>query len=361
MRTLLVIAFLSLLGSCGRKGDSIFPARKDLTQAVYASGKIYPVNDYKVFAKLPGYVEKIHVRVGDSVKVGQTLITIRSEVSGKNVEMARNQYELAMKNAGEGSPLLIALQQDIASARTKYELDSANYQRFANLEKENATSKLQLEQARTQFDISKQLWLKAKSNYTATRDRLNTELENARLQFEAQSSNQGDYIIASVVNGRVYDIVPKEGELVGSAMMLMEVGDGASYEVELSVDETDVSFIEKGQDIVYTIDAYRDQLFKGKVLEAYPRINPTNKTSKVVASIQLGSLIRVYSGMSVEANIIIAVKKNALVIPREFLLGSSQVRRKAQNDTVKIQRGAEDLEYIEVLSGIDEHTEIVKP
>ena len=155
----LFIAAISFF-SCGKKSDTASPIRKDITQAVYASGKIYPLNDYKVFAKLPGYIEKIHVHVGDSVKVGQALITIRSEVTEKNVEMAKNQYELAQKNAGESSPILSAIKDDVASAKSKYELDSANYSRYTNLAKENVTSKLQLDQAKAQFDISKQNFLK---------------------------------------------------------------------------------------------------------------------------------------------------------------------------------------------------------
>lgn len=361
MKQIFLFTIAAAFFSCGKKGDTALPVRKDITQAVYASGKIYPLNDYKVYAKLPGYVEKIHVHVGDSVKVGQPLLTIKSEVSEKNVEMAKNQYDLAQKNAGDNSPVLSALRQDVASARSKYELDSANYSRYANLAKENATSKLQLDQAKTQFDISRQTFFKAFSNFTGTHDRLKTELDNAKLQFEAQTSNQSDYVIAAVVNGKVYDIVPKEGELVNSLFMLMEVGDGNRFEVELSVDETDISFLKKGQDIVYAIDAYKEQVFKGKVAETYPRINPLNKTSRVVATIALNGSVQVFSGMSVEANIIIETKTNALVIPREFLWNGSRVIRKAEGDTLAIQKGAEDLEFVEIISGIDEKTELKKP
>jgi HlyD family secretion protein len=361
MKNILVALFALVLFSCGKKNSSTLPVRRDITQAVYASGKIYPLNDYKIYAKLPGYVEKIHVHVGDSVKIGQPLITIKSEVSEKNVEMAKNQYELAQKNAGENSPVLSSMKEDIASARSKYELDSANYNRYSNLIRENAISKLQLDQAKMQYDISKQNFLKAFNNFTSTRDRLHTELENAKLQYGAQTSNQSDYLIASVVNGKVYDIVPKEGELVSNMLMLMEVGDGNKFEVELSVDETDISFLKKNQDIVYAIDAYKDKIFKGKITETYPRINQSNKTSKVVATIELNKTVSVFSGMSVEANIIIQTKKNTLVIPREFLLDGKNVLRKSEGDTITIQKGAEDLEFVEIVSGIDEKTEIIKP
>lgn len=351
----------ALLAACSRSGEVITPQRKDLTHAVYASGKILPVNAYKVYSKLPGYISKIHVSVSDCVEVNQPLITIKSEVSELNVSTAKNLLDLAQKNASESSAMLAAMSQDVAAAEAKHELDSTNFARFSNLYKENATSKVQYDQAKAQYDISKQNYLKALNTYRNTRDRLNVELENAQLQYEAQLSNRNDYTIASVVEGKVYDIVPREGELVGNQAALMEIGDGSRYEVELSVDETDVSFLKEGQEVLYTIDAYKDKFFKGKVMEIYPRISPGNKTSKVIASIELNRSINVYSGMSVEANIVITERKGVLVIPREYITEGSKVKVKGEDDLVKVTTGVSDLENIEILSGIDENAELEKP
>lgn len=357
----LVLLAIALLTSCGSKNNSTFPARKDLTQAVYASGKIFPINDYKVYSKLPGYIEKIHVKVGDSVKVGQALMTIRSEVSELNVNTAKNLLELAQKNANQNSAYLTALKQDVASAKSKYELDSVNYTRFLGLIKENATSKLQLDQSKTQFDISKQNYLKAMSSFVNAKDKIRVELENAQLQYEAQVSNKSDYTITSAVNGKIYDVTPKEGELIHTQIMLMEIGDGNRFEIELSVDETDVSLIKINQEIVFEIDAYKDVIYKGKVMEMYPRINQSNKTSKVMASIQLDNNTIIYSGMSVEANIIISERKNVLVIPREYLIEGSKVKKKGSEELSIVKKGASDLEFVEVLEGLDETMEIEVP
>lgn len=357
--TILIIA--SVFVSCKHTGGTITATRKDLTQAVYASGKIYPINDYKVVSKLPGYIEKIHVAVGDSIKIGQALVTIKSEVSTLNVDVAKNQLQLAEQNAGDNSPLLMALKQDVSAAKAKYELDSTNYARYTNLLKDNAASKAQFDQFKTQSEVSKQLFLKAANNYMTTRERVRTEYENAKLQYESQVSNKSDYVIASVVNGKIYDIVPKEGELVSSLNIIMEVGEINKYEVDLSVDETDVSLLKKGQDVVYVIDAYKDLILKGKVIETYPRINQVNKTSKIIASIELPATVNVYSGMSVEGNIIIAEKKNTLVIPREYLIDNKKVKLKSSDELKEVKKGAEDLQYVEIIEGLDETTEIVKP
>lgn len=363
MKIKIVLFLLSaaLFASCSGAGDAITPQRKDLTQAVYASGRIYPIDAYKVYSKLPGYISEIHVNVNDTVRVNQPLITIKSEVSELNVGTAKNLLDLARRNASESSSMLNAMKQDVASARAKYELDSANFTRFSNLYKENATSKMQYDQARTQYDISKQNYLKAFSAYTNTRDRLRVEMENAELQYEAQLSNRNDYTIASVMDGKVYDVVPKEGELVQSQLALMEIGNGSRYEVELNVDEADVSLLRIGQEVAYIIDAYKDKVFKGKIMQVYPRINVINKTSKVVASVELDRTVNVYSGMSVEANIIIAEKKGVLVIPREYLSEGNKVKVKGKDELVPVKVGASDLESIEIIEGIDENTELEKP
>lgn len=357
----LIVAAVLMLVSCKNKNNSTFPQRKDLTQAVYASGKIFPLYDYKVYSKLPGYIEKIHVHVGDTVKAGQILMTIRNVVSDLNVNTAKNLLELAQKNTNENSSYLTSLKQDVASAKSKYQLDSTNYKRFEALMKENATSKVQVDQSKTQFDISKQNYLKALSALNTTRDKIRVELENAQIQYDAQVSNKNDYVITSAVNGKVYDIIPKEGELVNTQVVLMEIGDATHFEIELSVDETDVSLIQKNQKIVYIIDAYKDIIFKGEVVEAYPRISQSNKTSKVIASIDLDNKINVYSGMSVEANIIISEKKNTLVVPREYLIEGNKLKTKESKELITIAKGASDLEFVEVVNGIDEGTEIVLP
>ncbi len=364
MKKYLIILFpFILIYSCGKKKESTKPIKKDIIQAVYASGKIYPLNAYNVYSKLPGYVSKIHIKVGDSVVVGQPLLTIKSEVSEKNMQIAKNQYDLATKNFSEQSPILNALKDDIKAAQSKYQLDSLNFLRYYSLIKSNAISQLQYDQAKTQYDVSKQSYQKFINNYNNTKNQLKIELDNAKLQYEAQQSNYSEFIISAATSGKVYDIVPKEGELVNSNILLMVIGDAHQFEVELGIDETDVSYVHAQQKVIYTIDAYGDATFDGYTKEIYLRINPTNKTCKVTSTINLdkNNKVKVFSGMSVEANIIVAERKQALVIPKVYLINNSKLIRKEGNDTITIEKGIEDLEFVEILKGVDENTEIIKP
>ncbi|MCK6640612.1 MAG: efflux RND transporter periplasmic adaptor subunit [Bacteroidia bacterium] len=360
MKKLLPFALTVLLASCGGKTETASPEKRDITQAVYASGKLFPKNDYKVSARLPGYVEEIFVNVGDTVKAGQPLLRIRSEINTINVEAAKNQFALASRNASENGPVLSALKQDMMALQSKYELDSVNFRRYENLLAQKSTSQMQYDQAKVLLDNSRAAYRRSQMNYTSTKDRLRTESENARLQLDAQNSNLGDYTIAAAVNGKVYDIVPNIGDLVNSQMVLVEIGSANEFEVELSIDETDVSFVQTGQNVIYEIDAFKDVELKGTVQEIYPRISAGNKTARVTATIELKPEMNIYSGMSVESNIIVSQKKNALVIPREYIKPGNLVKVKGKEEPVKITSGVSDLEFVEVLSGITESDQLEK-
>ncbi|MHB1279511.1 MAG: efflux RND transporter periplasmic adaptor subunit, partial [Bacteroidia bacterium] len=50
----LLISIPFLWMGCGKKGESVSPEYRDLTEAVYASGNLYPVNEYRLFANTEG-------------------------------------------------------------------------------------------------------------------------------------------------------------------------------------------------------------------------------------------------------------------------------------------------------------------
>jgi predicted transcriptional regulator len=62
--------------------------------------------------------------------------------------------------------------------------------------------------------------------------------------------------------------------------------------------------------------------------------------------------------MSIEGNIIVAERKNVLVVPRVFVFEKEYVKNK-DKEKIKFRKGIEDLEYVEVLQGIDDKTEII--
>ena len=359
-----VLAILpSLFFSCNKKEDKAVVVLKDITQAVYASGKIFPVDYYRLNVSIPGYIQQIHVKIGDTVKVGQPLFTMKSEVTNFNVSTAKNNLELAQLNASENSSALTAAKQDASLAKEKMELDSVNYSRVLALSENNATTRNNLDQARTQFHASQKNLKKAKSTLQFTRQRLNTEVKNAGNLYKAQLTNSNDFTYYSSVAGKIYDLAGKQGEYYTPQQIIMELGRVGDYEVELSVDEADIHHLAKKQEVVYQTEAYPNLFLKGEIKEVYPKISSTNKSIKVIASINLPDDVAMYAGATLEANIINNRKQQALVIPRYYLSNDSvMVKRKGSNviEKIKVEIGVGDVEFVEIIKGLNPGDEVFK-
>jgi hypothetical protein len=67
-----------------------------------------------------------------------------------------------------------------------------------------------------------------------------------------------------------------------------------------------------------------------------------------------------YPNLSLEANILTSSVENALVIPRNYLINDSQVIL-ASGDTIGVEVGIRNFQFAQILEGITETTEIIKP
>jgi multidrug efflux pump subunit AcrA (membrane-fusion protein) len=354
-----VIAWL--LFSCSSP-EAYVVQRKDLVQAVYASGEVRPVDFYEVTSKTAGIVDSIYVAVGQTVAAGDPLLKIQSPTSRLNLQTAANLYELARNNAQEHSDRLSRLSRQVATAYATYQLDSVDYERYARLNEQGIGSEQTFEQARLRFLSSRNNYLSARSNLQDTREQLQVELRNARNNYLSQQSLLSDYLLVAAISGKVYDVIPQAGELVSSNRPVIELGAADSFEVEMLVDETDIILISPGQPVVFALDALEDTVLHGTVRRRYPRVNPVDKTVKVIASIDPAGY-DLYLGMSLEANIIIREKKDILVVPVEYVSmdGTVIVKQGNKGASVTVRTGIRDLQYAEILSGLAEGDRIIKP
>lgn len=154
----------------------------------------------------------------------------------------------------------------------------------------------------------------------------------------------------------------------GSSSSVLTVVDMNSIKIKVSVDELDVSKIKVGQSATIKFDALSDKSFTGTV-EEVPQTGTTSNnvtTYDVVVKVNNPSGIKL--GMSANVAITIESKDNALVIPADALVEKNNKEYvKVQNTTssnstdlensgnlVEIKTGIENLNYIEVTSGISE-------
>jgi len=355
------VLIVALSWSCGQKSESVKLKSMDITEAIYASGKIFPLDYYRINVSVPGYLKEIFVEVGDSVAAGQALFTMKNEVTNFSVNTAKNNLEFAQRNASGTSPALNTIKQDIATANSKYLLDSSNYVRAKKLLENNIGTQAGLDAAEAQYTASKKQLNKAKANLLLNREKLQNDVRNAKNLYDAQVTNKNDFTYYSSINGKVYDVIGKPGELLNPQMVVMEIGRPDQFEVELQVDEADLNYLADGQNVIYSSEAFTGTYFQGRIKKIYPKISQMSKSVKAMASIDLPQGIQIFAGATFEANIIIQTKKNAMVLPRYFVKNDSvKVRKGGKTEKVWVVTGIQNIEHIEIVSGITAKDEVVK-
>lgn len=333
--------------------------RKTLVQGVYASGNVMPVGHYRVTGKVSGIIDEILVSVGQEVEIGTPLVKLQNQPNEANLQIAKNQFELARKNVAPDSDLLIQLQKQVENSRVVFKQDSTELERFRRLRDDNIGSRQNLNLAELRYQTSQNSYQMALSKFRETRDRLQVELDNARNNLLAQQSLTGDYTILSAIDGKVYDIMPEKGELIAGSRPIMEIGAANQFETELQVDETDIVMVKAGQPVYYELDAIEDTVLSGSIGLVYPRVNTIERTARVIASINPGEY-PLYPGMALEANIVIREKDDVLVIPVTYINEQNEVI--LEDESLKqIETGIRDLNNVEVLSGLNEGDVILKP
>jgi multidrug resistance efflux pump len=348
---------LVLMSSCNRE-KAIHPTRKSITEAVYASGFVAARNEYKVYALTDGNITaKYHV-TGDEVKTGDGLYKVQSE--GATAKLAANSsaYRLAQMNRNETSPVMQDLQIKIKNAETVLANDQRTYDRYKNMYEANAISKSEYDKVATNLEVSKNNLQSAREAYNKMKDQLSIEAQNAQALVAASGQDLSNYVLKSLIDGVVYETYKEMGEAVRRNDAVALVGEKNGKYLQLSVDQQDIDKIKVGQEVVIKMDIAMDKVYKAKVSKVYPNMNQNNQSFRVDADfVEDPGLNFIHS--SVEANIIINKKDNALVIPVQALRSGSEVLLKSGKKMVKVKTGLQNLEDVEIESGITEQDEVL--
>lgn len=344
------------------KPQTIKPEHKAITEAVYASGFVVPRNEYKVYALSGGYIVAKSKDGGDEVKKGEEIYRVQNDASAARLGASSSALELARTNASDNSPVLSDLKNKIRSAEAKFRNDSLNYLRYKNMFDAQAVTRAQYDQMALAYEVSGNDLKSANENYKRTREQLLVELKNAQSALAGSNLDFGNYSIRSTMDGIVYDTYKEAGEAVRQNDLVAIVGEKGKKLLELSVDQSDVDKVKIGQEVVVKLDVTGDKVYKARVSKIYPNMNQNDQSFKVEAEFTEDYDMN-YVHVSVEANIIVAQKEKALVIPKNVVQANNEVevRSTGLNKTVKIKRGLENLEFVEVTEGLSDSDEVVIP
>jgi membrane fusion protein (multidrug efflux system) len=306
------------------------------TDNAQVDGHIVPV-----LAKVGGYVTKVVVEDNQRVKEGDLLVQIDSTEYVVRYEQAQAELAAAQASAG-GSGVAqgqvataagqrAALDAQIVAARANRDKAFADLARFKDLAAKQIVSKQQLDAAQAAADAA-QANLEAvqrqagAASATVTSAEAGVRLASARLQSaQAARDNarlQLDYThVTAPASGTVSKRQVEPGQLVQPGQPLMTIVADTGVFVTANFKETQLADIRVGQPVDFTVDAYGDYTFHGRVASIgaatgakfalLPPDNATGNFTKVVQRIpvRIGAVQGADAqhplrpGMSVEAHV----------------------------------------------------------
>lgn len=305
---------------------------------------------YQVYASVNGLLDQFLVEEGDSVKIGQPIAQVINTMPKLNADNASIALQLAQQNAGSNSTIIGNIKDEIKTAELNAQNAKVNFTRQQNLWNQNIGSKAELDARLLAYETAKTQVNMLKDKLRRSQYELNAALNQARIQFQSASTNSKDFTIASKINGTCYAINKKKGEIISAQTPIAVIGSSSRFIVEMLIDEVDIARVKRGQKILVTLDAYKNEVFEAKITKIYPSKDQRTQTFKVEGEFETKPSI-LYPGLSGEANIVIASFEDVITLPNEYISDHNEIN--TDDGMVKVKIGSKNMEYSQILSDID--------
>jgi multidrug efflux pump subunit AcrA (membrane-fusion protein) len=339
---ILSIATVFIMASCGKKTQETKPIRKDVIETVFASGILEAKNTYTLKAQTDGYLSAVNFEEGNFVSAGKTLAIVDNKESGLNQESARELYDIAQNNAQNNAPALLQAQNAINLNKQKMEQDYVQFQRYKKLWDSNSIAKIDFENTELQYKTSK-------SNYESS-------LENYK-QLKIQANQQ---VISNKVarDVKVFKKYKQICDYVTRGEAIALIGEPTNIYAKVNIDESNIGKIKVGQEALVQLNTNKEKTYKATVAEIYPAFDEATQSfiCKLTFNEPLDFTI---VNTQLQSNITVAVTKNALLIPRNFVDFGGNVQIKDQKEKVKITTKFASSDWVQVLSGISDNTILI--
>lgn len=214
---------------------------------------------------------------------------------------------------------------------------------------------------RRQRDLERAQGLAARAAGTQVSvDQAQTALAEIEARIAAQKDRMDELTLRAPIDGVVLRADGHIGEIVGINDVLFWVGVPKPLRIVAEVNEEDILRVREGQTALLRNDALGEARVSATVAEITPKGDPATKTFRVYLPLPDDTPLRI--GMSVEANIVIREKADALAVPPEavsggavFVLDGERLRRREVKTGLRGARG------VEILDGVSESDRVVSP
>ncbi len=315
--------------------------RGSLSSFVTANGTVNPVTTVLVGSQISGMIKKLYADYNTQVKKGQLIAEIDPDIFQAQVSQAKAKVENA-------KAAFLNVQADILNAQSNVEASKANVikaqvaledarrnlKRVSELFARNLVAASDRDAAQTAYDsASAQLEAAqaqkkaAEAQLEASKARLESaraQIKQAEAELELAQVNLNHTRITAPVNGIVISRNVDVGQTVAASLqaptLFTIAQDLTDMQVETNVSEADIGRVHIGQPATFTVDAFPQLTFQGKVTEIRnaPQTIQNVVTYNVIVQVKNPDL-KLRPGMTANVSILVAHRDNVLKIPNAAL------------------------------------------
>lgn len=290
--------------------------RGTIVSNVAATGNLSAVTTVQVGTQVSGTIQKLYVDYNSRVKKGQAIAEIDPSLFNASVEQSQGNFLSA-----EASLL-------------KAKVTLADAERTMNRNRKLLTDGII---SQGDFDVAETAFQSAKAGVKAAEGTI-AQTRGGLLQSR---TNLRYSVIRSPVDGVIISRAIDVGQTVAASFqtptLFTIAQDLTKMQIEVSVDEADISRIKLEQNASFTVDSYPEQSFKGKVVQIR---NAPIITQNVVTYITVVNVdntdLKLKPGMTANVAIEVARKDDALKLPPAAL----RFKPKSKTDEPKEKRQA---------------------
>jgi HlyD family secretion protein len=302
-RSVLIVGiFTALMFGC--KGDS--PSyrtdpvtRGDIQQAVTATGTVNAVTTVLVGTQVSGTIKSLYVDFNSRVKKGQLIAQIDPSTFESQVQQAQAN--------------LLSAQANLEKAQTALANDKKTFDRNKELLSKNLIAQSDLDTAETNYQTDKAQVASAKAL-----------IEQAKASLDYARQNLAYTKIVSPVYGVVISRNVDVGQTVAASFqtptLFTIAQDLTKMQIDTNVAESDIGVVKLGQEVDFTVDAYPDTTFEGKVWQIRQAPITVQNVVTYDVVIQVNNKdFKLMPGMTANVSIVIQTRHDVLRITNAAL------------------------------------------
>jgi membrane fusion protein (multidrug efflux system) len=275
-------------------------------------------------------------------------VTVQSETEG---------YYLLQKNPRTGK--LYGLGDIVKQGEVIIRLENPEYENTIKIE----SQKLNLDISQREFEKQQSLYDKGGVTLRELKDSERAYID-AKYTYDNAMIQLAKLKISSSFDGVIVDIpYYTQGTKISANLSMVKIMNYSQLYLELNLPGKDLTRLQVGQPVRVTNYAIPDDTLNGRINQVSPAIDATTRSFKATVDIENPNLL-LRPGMFVKAEIIVARKDSAIVIPKDIIISQRRgktvfvVERGAADDRV-ITTGLENPDYVEVIEGLNVNDRLV--